>query len=134
MHDWKYSGAGREIEVEPGVFFSDCELAELCHLHNAEIARLVARAEEAERRLASGALVPVKDGDALTVRLCPMRKLFTCEHPGVWQQTGAVFDGKYSYWFAKILNICTGEEVELIETALVQPVRFVPIVEGRNDE
>lgn len=53
MHDWKYSGAGREIEVAPGVFFNTRELADLCHLRNVEIARLAARAEEAERRLAA---------------------------------------------------------------------------------
>lgn len=44
MYDWKYSGAGPEgpeIEVEPGVFFNTYEMASLCRLRNAEIARLV---------------------------------------------------------------------------------------------
>lgn len=50
MMDWRYNII-RGVEVEPNVFFERHELGDLCHLRNTEIARLTARAEEAERRL-----------------------------------------------------------------------------------
>lgn len=71
--------------------------------------------------IASGCLVPVPDGEACSISDISMFSLFTCDHDGVWLKFGL------DSWHYYARNIMTGEETPLLDSAIVQPVRLVPL-------
>jgi len=82
--------------------------------------------DAANNLAASGALVPVPDGEKSSGFLICVGDLLVCEHHGVWQKTGRHYDKD---WYMQIRNLSTGEETELLHSAMVQPVRLVPLEE-----
>lgn len=84
-------------------------------------------AEELERLAASGALVPVPDGEPCSAYSLRIGNILTCDHDGVWQVMGGNWVNSEAW--VSVRNLSTGEDTELLHSAMVQPIRLVPLEE-----
>lgn len=82
----------------------------------------------ADRLAASGALVPVPDGEPCSAYSLRIGNILTCDHDGVWQVIGGNWSNSEAW--VTVRNLITGEETNLLHSTLVHPVRLAPLAEA----